>query len=119
MENKNLLSSYISGFLSSLFLTLVAFVLVFIHVNSNDAIIPNEILIPEILILAFIQLIVQSFFFLHLAQEKRPNWNLTFFILTFGAILIVVVGSIWIMGHLNHNMMPQQMEHYVQSQDGF
>ena len=38
-----------------------------------------------------------------------------------GIILIVVVGSIWIMDHLNYNMMasPADMNTYIQSQDGF
>jgi hypothetical protein len=32
-----------------------------------------------------------------------------------------VIGSIWIMGHLNYNMMasPSDMNSYIQSQDGF
>ena len=115
MQRNNLYKLYAAGFIFSMALTIMAYHLVVYHL------LPAMILLVTILVLAFVQLAVQLIFFLHLNQEKRPRWNLVMFITTFGLILIVVVGSIWIMNHLNYNMMssPQQIEQYTQSQDGF
>lgn len=115
------LRSYFWGFVLSVVLTLAAYILVEIHINSLHEIIPHSILIPAVLILAVIQLLVQLIFFMHLASENGPRWKLAVFISTIGIILIIVVGGIWIMNHLNYNMMasPSQMNNYIQSQDGF
>jgi cytochrome o ubiquinol oxidase subunit IV len=112
------LKSYIIGFVLSVVLTLTAFSVVmypaFFHLGYSAV-------VPAILILAVIQLLVQLIFFMHLASETGPRWKLAVLISTIGIILIVVVGSIWIMNHLNYNMManPSQMNTYIQSQDGF
>jgi cytochrome o ubiquinol oxidase operon protein cyoD len=110
--------SYIIGFTLSVLLTLAAFSVVlypgFFHMGYGA-------IVPAILILAIIQLIVQLVCFMHLASETGPRWKLAVFISTVGIILIVIVGSIWIMNHLNYNMMasPSEMNAYIQSQDGF
>ena len=119
MNSKKLLQTYTIGFITSLFLTGLAFLLAFIHIHSAHKTIPHSILIPLLLTLAVTQMFVQLIFFMHLWREKNPRWNLFFFTITFGIIFIVVVGSIWIMQHLNYHMTPIQMQQYVQSQDGF
>ncbi len=113
------IKSYVIGFTFSLILTLSAYFLVSMHINSDFGILSQQILIPLIIGIAILQLIVQLIFFLHLTHESKPRWNFVFFISTIGVILIVVVGSVWIMNHLNYNMNPQQVDQYVQSQDGF
>ncbi len=110
------LKTYIAGFILSLILTFLAYILVLIHVNSYHEQIPHEILLPIILIIALIQLFVQLVFFLHLGQEPAPRWNVVFFISTFGAVVVVIVASIWIMNHLNYNMTPKQIMQYIQDQ---
>ena len=106
------INSYILGFVLSLLTTLGSYFLV----TSN--ILENSFLITAVLTLAVAQLIVQLFFFLHLGQEKKPHWQLMFFIATVGIILLVVVGSIWIMHHLNYNMMPTQMDQFLLKDEG-
>ncbi len=109
--------SYIVGFLLSLTLTLAAFFAVLypaaFHLGAGT-------LIPAILILAIAQLLVQLIFFMHLGRKDGQRSQLAILISTVGIVLIVVVGSLWIMNHLNYNMMasPQQMNAYIQSQDG-
>jgi len=92
------------GFVLSLILTLAAFFIVirpdFFHLAVRDAIF-------VLLTLAVIQFIVQAMFFLSLWREKGPRWNLVVFVSTIFIIITVVVGSIWIMNHLNYNMMLQ------------
>jgi cytochrome o ubiquinol oxidase operon protein cyoD len=72
--------------------------------------------IPAALIaLAVAQIGVHLVFFLHITSgPENANNSLA---LAFGVMIVVLVvgGSIWIMGHLNHNMMPMtqmlQMQH--------
>jgi cytochrome o ubiquinol oxidase operon protein cyoD len=112
--NHATLKMYVTGFVLSIALTLAAYFLV----TSGE--IFGNVLIGAILVLAVVQFVVQAFFFLHLGQGKDARWNFVVFGSTLGIILILVVGSIWIMNHLNYNMMasPSQMNAYIQSQDG-
>ena len=105
--------SYIVGLLVSMVLTLSAYVVVTqLHFSSQIAI------MSVVLTFAMTQLVVQLIFFLHLLHESKPRWNLVFFVLIFGTVLLVVVASIWIMQHLNYNMMPKQIMQYVHDQQG-
>jgi len=108
------LTSYITGFVLSVVLTLGSYFLVTsIGVNWS-----HQVLIGVVLTLALIQLFVQLVFFLHLLHESKPRWNLMFLIAFFSTVFLVVVASIWIMQHLNHNMMPADIMNYVQDQQG-
>jgi cytochrome o ubiquinol oxidase subunit IV len=113
--------SYIIGFASSLALTLAAAWFVWVHVNSGHVVFSHQFLYAAVLALAVIQLFVQLICFMHLAGETGPRWRTGALISTAGIIVIIVAGAIWIMNHLNYNMMasPTQMETYIQSQDGF
>lgn len=106
------ITPYVTGFLLSLATTLASYMLVTSHIFDNT------ILLIVVLFLAFLQLIVQLLFFLHLGQEKQPRWNLYFFVATVGMMLLVIIGSIWIMDHLNYNMMPQQMDKMIILDEG-
>lgn len=110
--------SYIFGFLLSVILTLSAYILAQIHITSTHEIISHEVLIPLLIGLAMVQLCVQLIFFLHLFQESKPRWNFLFFVGTFMGVLLVVVMSLWIMGHLNYNMTPDQMKNQILHDEG-
>ena len=112
------LRTYAIGFILSLVLTFAAYIPAAIHQNSHHEIFSHEFLIPLLLIFAFIQLGIQLIFFLHILSEKKPRWNSIFFVGTFGLVILVVGMSIWIMNHLNHNMMPQQMDNYIMQDEG-
>jgi len=62
-------------------------------------------LVAILLILTTIQAGVQLVFSMHLGIEPKPRWNLIFFIFTVVIMIAVVAGSMWIMYHLNYNMM--------------
>lgn len=106
------LTSYTIGFILSLILTFVAYAAVVMHLLST------QYLIYLISLLALLQLMVQLVFFLHLFEEQKPRWNLVFFISTVGILLIVIVGSIWIMNHLNYNMSPMKMDQFLIKDEG-
>lgn len=110
--------SYSIGFILSLILTLGSYFTVISYMNSWIESFPVELIIALVMCFAVAQLFVQLIFFLHLGFEKGTKWNLLFFVLTVGIILIIVLGTIWIMYHLNYNMMPHQMEEYLLWKEG-
>ncbi|MEI8338651.1 MAG: cytochrome o ubiquinol oxidase subunit IV [bacterium] len=93
------LKNYITGFLLALILTLLAYFLVTQKIYTSY----NQI-IAIISGLAIVQLFVQLIFFLHLGRESKPRWNVTVFVFAALVVVIIVVGSIWIMNNLNYNM---------------
>lgn len=100
---------YIMGFALSLALTLVAYFLV---VNNEAH--------PWMLIvlggLAVTQLAVQLLYFLHLDDEVGPRLKQLSFWFMALILLIVIVGSIWIMNNLNERMMdfsPAEKTNYM------
>lgn len=115
MENKKRIRSFINGFALSLILTLLAYWFVV------DAIFKGWVLLTVILVIAIIQFMVQLLFFLNLGQESKPRWKLVIFLSTLALVLIITLGSLWIMNHLNYNMSSsvKKIENYTQSQDGF
>lgn len=105
--------SYIIGLVLSIITTLVAYFLVVYEI------LPKQALIYSVLGVAIVQLVVQLVFFLHLGRGQR--WKLVTFIFALLVIVIVVVGSLWIMANLDYNMMqmsPEQMEDYMKANEG-
>lgn len=105
--------SYVIGFILSIVTTLAAYFLVVNNIFSK------EILIYTVLAIAVVQLIVQVVFFLHIGRGSR--WKLITFIFTVTVVLIVVVGSVWIMDNLNYNMMnmsPDEQHKYMNEHEG-
>lgn len=92
-------TSYITGFVLSLALTALAYLLVvngyFSGVNQAIAVVIG---------LAIAQLFVQLIFFLHLGRESQPRWNAMALIFALIVVVVVVLGSIWIMKNLDYNM---------------
>ena len=101
--------SYIIGFISCLVLTLAAYFAVVNH---------SPVTLWVVTGLAIIQFTVQTIFFLHLGQGKDKNENLVSFILAFGAMFLLIAGSLWIMKNLNYNMSPEQMQDSIVKDEG-
>lgn len=116
------LKGYIVGFGLSLGLTVLAFLFVTNHISTQHAQFSHNFLIIVLAVLAFSQFIVQMVFFLHLGTEKRPRWKLMMFGFMVLVVLILVVGSIWIMQNLNYNMMDMGVDEtkvYMKENEGF
>jgi cytochrome o ubiquinol oxidase operon protein cyoD len=90
--------NYVIGFILSLVFTLIPYYLIVQKSYSETA------LLVAILAFAFIQLIIQAMFFLHLGRKPSPEFHTYFLIATIGAVMVVIGGSIWIMHHLNSHM---------------
>lgn len=92
----------VSGFMLSLLITFTAYFLVV----SNAMTGVNLLILLGLLALS--QFFVQMLFFLHAGEEKRPRYKLAAMGFMAMVLIIIVAGSLWIMYHLNYNMM--QME---------
>lgn len=106
-------TQYVVGFVASIFLTVVAYAAAMGYLGE----VKNIVL--TLLVLAVGQFIVQTVFFLHLGNEPRPR--LKRLALGFMAIILVIIvgGSVWIMYHLNYNMVhfsPTEKEQYMETQ---
>jgi cytochrome o ubiquinol oxidase operon protein cyoD len=69
--------------------------------------------------IAVVQLVIQAVFFLHIGRGSRLK--LVTFAFAILIVLIVVVGSLWIMNNLDYNMMrlsPDQMKLYMHQHEG-
>ena len=53
-----------------------------------------------------LQALVQLIFFFHLGKDEKPYWNGVLFVCFLALILVVVWGTLWILSHLDANLMP-------------
>jgi cytochrome o ubiquinol oxidase subunit IV len=99
---------YIIGLLLAAGLTACSF-----YVAGSD-LIWKPAIAPALIVLAVAQMGVHLVFFLHITTSPDSTNNVL--ALAFGVLIVVLVvsGSIWIMTHLNQNMMP--MERIMQMQ---
>jgi cytochrome o ubiquinol oxidase operon protein cyoD len=111
-KTQGLLASYVIGFAFSIGLTLIAYFGVTRSWFSHGSV------VFALLTLAIMQFAVQLFFFLHIGRETRPRWKLLMLFLAIIFVLIVVLGSIWIMYNLDYRMTPTQTQTYLHQQDG-
>ncbi|AKC60406.1 Cytochrome o ubiquinol oxidase protein CyoD [Blochmannia endosymbiont of Camponotus (Colobopsis) obliquus] len=95
IKNKN----HLVGFIISLALTIVPFTAV-LYLDIN-----KKILTTLIIVCALIQIFVHLIFFIHLNNIKKQQWNFISLIFTILITFILITGSLWIMHHLNHNLM--------------
>ena len=100
--------SYVIGLVLALLLTAVSF-----GVAGTKLVWAPSIPVA-LMVLAVAQMGVHLVFFLHLTSGP-DNLNNTM-ALAFGVliVLLLITGSLWIMSHLNHNMMP--MDRIMQMQ---
>ncbi|MGP4843432.1 cytochrome o ubiquinol oxidase subunit IV [Marinobacter sp. 1Y8] len=102
--NHGSLKDYTIGFVLSVILTAIPFWLV-----MNDVIADSGITAIVILIFAAVQIVVHMIYFLHMNTESEGGWNMLALIFTIMLVAITLIGSIWVMYHLNTNMMPGMM----------
>lgn len=92
---------YVTGFVLSVILTAIPFWLVMADVIGDK-------LITGIVILGFaiVQIVVHMIYFLHMNTKSEGGWTFLALIFTVTIVVITLCGSIWVMHHLNTNMMP-------------
>jgi cytochrome o ubiquinol oxidase subunit IV len=92
------LKSYATGFILSIVLTLIPFIMV---MNGG---LSHSLVIFCIFTAAVLQIIVQLHYFLHLNTSSSMYWNMMSFLFTVFIIVLFVGGSIWIMHSLHYRM---------------
>ena len=95
------LKGYMTGFILSVILTAIPFWLVMAKVIPD-----NKITTVVILGFAVVQVIVHMIYFLHLDSTSEGGWNMLALIFTMVLLVIMFSGSLWVMYHMNANMMP-------------
>ena len=93
--------SYITGFVLSAILTAVPFWLV-----MDRPIVDPRVVALLIMGFGFVQIVVHMIYFLHMNTRSEGGWTMLAMIFTVVLVFITLSGSIWIMYHLNANMMP-------------
>jgi cytochrome o ubiquinol oxidase operon protein cyoD len=92
---------YLIGFGLSAVLTSAAFWLV-----MTGALGDARAAALAVIALAFVQIIVHTLCFLHVNTRAEGGWTLMALMFAVVIVAIVISGSLWIMYHLNSNMMP-------------
>lgn len=96
---------YMTGFVLAVILTAIPFWLVMtgqFEKSSTTA--------AVVLGFAAVQMIVHMIYFLHMNTKSEGGWNMLALIFTLVLVVITLSGSIWVMYHLDHNMMPSMMD---------
>ncbi len=92
---------YTIGFLLSVILTAIPFWLVMADVIDHP--VWNSVILMGF---AVVQMIVHMVYFLHMNGKAEGGWNALALGFTLIIVVIAISGSIWVMHHLNTNMMP-------------
>jgi cytochrome o ubiquinol oxidase operon protein cyoD len=93
--------SYVTGFVLSVILTAIPFWLVM--GNVLDDTLRTSIIIMA---LAAVQIVVHMIYFLHMNTKSEGGWTFIALAFTLTLVVITLAGSIWVMYHMDNNMMP-------------
>lgn len=99
------LRGYLVGFAAAAVLTALAFWIVMSGVIAHAGVAS-----AVVVVLAVAQIFVQTAAFLHVNARVQGGWTLIAYVFTAVIVVITIAGSLWIMYHLNTNMMPGMME---------
>jgi len=92
---------YLIGFVLSAILTAIPFWLVMTGVLQN-----RQATVLVVVALAIVQILVHTVAFLHVNTKAENGWTLMAMVFTAVLVAITICGSLWIMYHINSNMMP-------------
>lgn len=92
---------YMTGFLLSVLLTAIPFWLV-----MGDVFASKQLTVFIVLAFALVQIVVHMIYFLHMNTSAEGGWNMLALIFTLVLVVITLSGSLWVMYHMNANMMP-------------
>ena len=92
---------YLTGFGLSVLLTAIPFALVMTGVLADP-----RVTAGIIMVFALVQIVVHMIWFLHMNGRSENGWTLMALIFTVIVVVIALTGSLWVMYHMNQNMMP-------------
>ena len=95
------LKEYVIGFVLSVILTAIPFWLV-----MANAITDRTTAVLVLGGLAVVQIVVHMVFFLHMNGKVEGGWTMLSTIFTVVFVAIAIAGTLWVMFHMNTNMLP-------------
>ena len=95
--------SYPKGFFLSVILTAIPFWAVMTGAFKD----PSTAALV-VMVFAVAQIVVHMIYFLHMSGKSEGGWTMMALIFTIILVVITLSGSIWVMYHMNMNMMPMQ-----------
>jgi cytochrome o ubiquinol oxidase subunit IV len=101
-EPHSSLSDYMTGFVLSIILTAIPFWLIMAKVIADRN--------TAVLVLgafAVVQIVVHVVYFLHMNGKLEGGWTMLSTIFTVVFVGIAIAGTLWVMFHMNANMMPE------------
>jgi cytochrome o ubiquinol oxidase operon protein cyoD len=101
---------YMTGFVLAVILTVIPFFLVMARPIESPG-----YTAAIVLVCAFAQILVHMIFFLHMTPKAEDGWLLLSTIFTIVFLVITLAGSLWIIFHLNRNMMPVGADHEMEA----
>ena len=97
--------SYMTGFVLSVILTAIPFAVV-----MGGGFESRLLTMAVVVGMAVVQIVVHMVYFLHMNTRSDEGWTMMALIFTLIILVVVLAGSIWVMYHMNTNMMPT-MDH--------
>lgn len=97
-----------TGFVLAVILTVIPFGIV-----MGGGFDSRALTIAVVVLCAVAQVLVHMIYFLHMNSNAEEGWTLLSTVFTIVIVMIMLAGSLWVMFHLNTNMMPQ-MGHELQ-----
>ncbi|WP_116813414.1 cytochrome o ubiquinol oxidase subunit IV [Steroidobacter cummioxidans] len=101
-EPHGTLKEYVTGFILSVILTAIPFYLV-----MGDVSLSKTTIAFVIMAFAAVQMVVHMVYFLHMTPKSEDGWTLTSLVFTLILVVITLAGSLWVMYHMDTNMMPK------------
>jgi len=99
------LRGYLTGFGLSVALTAIPFWLV-----MDGTFASKQAIAAIITGFAVVQIVVHMIFFLHMDARSEGGWSMMALGFTLILVVIALTGSLWVMYHLNVNMMPSMQD---------
>lgn len=96
---------YVTGFILAVILTVIPFWLVMAKVIDNRA---TAAMVLGLF--AAVQVVVHMYFFLHMNGKLQGGWTMMSTIFAVVFVMITLAGTLWVMFHMNTNMMPSHTD---------
>ena len=96
---------YVTGFILAVILTVIPFWLVMAKVIDNRA---TAAMVLGLF--AAVQVVVHMYFFLHMNGKIQGGWTMLSTIFSVVFVAITLAGTLWVMFHMNTNMMPSHTD---------
>ena len=100
------MGDYVKGFILAVILTAIPFYLV-----MNNVITDRSTAVLVLGLFAIVQVLVHMVYFLHMNGKIQGGWTMLSTIFTVIFLAIAISGTLWVMFHMNTNMMPGHEMH--------